>query len=645
MYPLGSGPKVHSDHRDLLQLDVAIVGRALFDAARLAKRLDLCASNSFRGDSMAELPRVDAGTLPSILYLHLERRPLAELLHLWSGFIAWNPYLPVSGDPAKYFDFLNVLLRVITKVGSQGTRLINWRVVFETLVRMLMAKLSESLLVVDTCDLLLYLVKLDVPGRPLSSLLWVVDSIPIFESVLSFAETVFNRTSLLAPGDPGLVSLNQLIRTLQEDILTVRRGGRSVSELGGPLEIARLSAINGLSNSLISRTTAAMLPADSNYLMQPVLPVQQAFTSQVFVSAVANRYESGQGTEVAFRSSWFAGIQNFNNTCYLSSFLQALFFTDGFLTSIFGFTLRQLPKTEEKDFEQGVSLVSGLQLLFVRLLTTRHPYIEISSFIRSLPPSYRSGEQQDVTESGRWIFDKLGGNEQSLVQSIFGGELVHKTKCSNCQNVTERKEVFTDLCVSVPKEAEVLGKKRVTFQSLIRKLLKPEDLSGDNKYCCDGCGGTKQNATRWIEITQFPSHLMLVMHKFSFDVATCDFKKEKTVVYPEDVDLVGHKYQLYGSILHYGETAMKGHYVALSKRSSFAGKDKADSQWALLDDTTVSMMSQSEAEERMSGLHKATDAAYVVFFKAANAPEAATPRMPQQLVDEAAAVEAAAVHL
>ena len=194
------------------------------------------------------------------------------------------------------------------------------------------------------------------------------------------------------------------------------------------------------------------------------------------------------------------------------------------------------------------------------------------------------------------------------------------------------------------QQAEVLGKKKVTVQSLIKRMLKPESLTGDNKYSCDTCG-CKQDASRWIELTQLPNHLMLVMHKFSFDVATCDFKKETTAVHPDDgsIDLVGTRYELYGSILHYGESAMKGHYVAIGKRSGQSHDHNA--QWALMDDSEVTMMSESEAMERLSGLKKPTDSAYVLFLKNVNAPQAVNPRMPQQIIDEALAIEAAAVHL
>jgi hypothetical protein len=64
-----------------------------------------------------------------------------------------------------------------------------------------------------------------------------------------------------------------------------------------------------------------------------------------------------------------------------------------------------------------------------------------------------------------------------------------------------------------------------------------------------------------------------------------------------------------------------------------------------MDDSNVTMLSEGEAMERLSGLHKPTDSAYVLLFRSVTAPPAVNPRMPQQIIDEAVAIEAAAVHM
>ena len=612
------------------------------------------------------LPLIESETLPICLFAVFEDFGFREIIAMYTTLISWTPLCPAKekvhmsklrfeGSVYPLFAFLNTFIRVAAKVSQSSRKGVSfapdWRVVVETQLRIIAAKLANKALIADASELLVYLLKVNVPGRKSKSFLYAGAEkcmVPVVESILRFAETIFNRETMLGKSsdilhaNEPLEFLSSLIRILQEDIQSLSIPGSASPDSSLPLlsvealEAARLASIG-------AKPIPLSVPIDSN-LSVPSLSLLVPSIAVPVPSS--NTYAPiAQGVEVALRKDVkFAGIQNFNNTCYLSSFLQALFLTDGFLVSIFGFNLQKLGKTEEADFVQGTKVLSSLQLVFSRLLETHHPYIEISECIRSLPPSYRSGEQQDVTESGRWILDKLGGSEQSLVKSVFGGEMIHKTKCLGCNTVTERREVFTDLCVSVPKQAEVLGKKRVTVQSLIKNMLKPESLSGDNRYSCETCG-KKQDASRWIELTQLPNHLMLVMHKFSFDVASCDFKKETTPVHTEDgvIDLVpSAKYELYCSILHYGESAMKGHYVACGKRSS---SGLGHQKWALMDDSNVTMLEEAEAIERITGLHKATDSAYVLFFRSVNAPVAPQLRIPKHLIDEARAIEAAAVHL
>jgi len=630
------------------------------------------------------IPLIDFNTLPVVLFAILENSGTDKIMHLWTLLLSWPLIAPsketgihlskvsFNGSIYPLLGFMAVYVRVAVKICSSGPNAPNWRIILETMLRMALCRIYDQDWINETSETLVYLLKLDVPGRPWPSLLHATghpeDSVAISQSLVDYAETVFNKLSASSStrerAGEKLHFLNALIRTLQEDILTLKRE-KTVSSNStippslvqlppGPLEVARMASVgmtSAESQKILSDITQKYLPKDATLLLttplgslQQVLPTQP-LVAPVITSAISTNFPTGtSGIEIPFRTSKFAGIQNFNNTCYLSSFLQSLFITDAFCSFVYGFKLIKGEKTEDTDFQMGKTILKGFKVLFARLLKTHHKHIEISEFIRSLPPSYRSGEQQDVTESGRWIFDKIGGTDQQLVKSIFGGEMIHKTQCLNCKRITERKELFTDLCVSVPKESEVLGKKKVTVQSLIKQMLKPESLNGDNKYSCEQCN-SKQDASRWIEITQFPTHLMLVMHKFSYDVKACDFKKEKTAVYPGDgsVDLCGNKYDMYGAIMHYGESAMKGHYVAIGKRSSLVNDKNA--KWVLFDDSVATPMSEADAMEKISGLDKPANAGYVLLFKHATAPMAVNPRIPQGCLDEALAIEQAAVHM
>lgn len=682
---LESSPR-GSDRQPILKL-IKSYGRKMDPIVYNSKIVSIFLSSIIKSDSpdppsscyipeqlQLVIPLFDFSSLPVVLFVLLEKSDIDKIFHLWTLLLSL-PLIAPSKDTGIHFSktsfngsiypllsFLSIFVRVAVKICSAAPNAPNWRIVLETMLRMIICRLYDIDWINDTCETLVYLLKIDLSGRPWPSLLHSTghptDAVAISQSLLDYAETIFNKLSMSSrPADSeNMQFLNALIRTLQQDILSLKQeqlaSSNSLPSLvqlpPGPLEVARMASVGMTSTEsqkILSEITQKYLPRDSSLLLSnPIAPLQQVLPTQCLVAPITSQFPTGTGIEVPFRTTKFAGIQNFNNTCYLSSFIQSLFLTDAFCSFVYGFKLTKGGKTEDADFNMGKTILKGLKLLFARLIKTHHKHIEISEFIRSLPPSYRSGEQQDVTESGRWIFDKIGGTDQQLVRSIFGGEMIHKTQCLNCQRISERREVFTDLCVSVPKESEVLGKKQVTVQSLIKQMLKPESLSGDNKYSCEQCN-SKQDAKRWIEITQFPSHLMLVMHKFSYDVKACDFKKEKTPVYPGDglISLCNNSYEMYGAIMHYGESAMKGHYVAIGKRSSLVNDKSA--QWVLFDDSLATPMSQDDAMEKISGLDKPANAGYVLFFKHSSCPIAVNPRMPQGCIDEAIAIEQAAVHM
>lgn len=108
------------------------------------------------------------------------------------------------------------------------------------------------------------------------------------------------------------------------------------------------------------------------------------------------------------------GLQNTNNTCYMNSFMQALFLTDAFVWRIYDFTLKlkaKASKIDEEDFEFGKKVVELLQKQFAKMALTKHQHTDIWDILQAFPADYRSGEQQDVTETIRFVFDKLGGSD------------------------------------------------------------------------------------------------------------------------------------------------------------------------------------------------------------------------------------------
>ena len=170
----------------------------------------------------------------------------------------------------------------------------------------------------------------------------------------------------------------------------------------------------------------------------------------------------------------------------MNSFTQALLLTDVFVWRIYDFTLKLKAKPsqiDEEDFEFGKKVVELLQKQFAKMALTKHEHTDIWDILQAFPADYRSGEQQDVTETIRFAFDKLGGSDQALLREVFAGQLQEKIQCRECGKIKVREETFTDLVLPVPtaeqaKESGIVP----TMQKLLEERLKCEEMDDPSNW-------------------------------------------------------------------------------------------------------------------------------------------------------------------
>jgi len=328
------------------------------------------------------------------------------------------------------------------------------------------------------------------------------------------------------------------------------------------------------------------------------------------------------------------GLQNTNNTCYMNSFIQALFMTSRFVWHLFAFTLqpkKKPSKVDEEDFDFGVKLVQLLQRQMAKMALTRHKHTDIWDLLQSFPEQYRKGEQQDVTETIRFVFDKLGSFDQPLVREVFAGELSEKTICQVCGTVRARPETFSDLVLSVPTEEEVARRQlRPTTQALLDDRLKFEYLDDDNMLFCEQCQ-KKTRAGKWSEIVSPPMHLCLCLNRFTFDVKTMDFTKDKTEVRVDGLLQIGpFTYELYMAIIHTGKTASSGHYYAIGKRSESAQDQNV---WVKMDDSQLKPADMALLTGGVDDRQR-DDNPYVLFYRCQQAPPTPPILVPRALAHD-----------
>ena len=568
--------------------------------------------------SLEDLPFVTASLLQDASDLEI-----SSLLH---ALCLWTPLIPAhygvhvesplfTGTPSPLLAFLAVVLRAAVR--TVGTRGGNWRGLIEKVLRLAIVKLYDKTTFSDGASLLFYLCAANVPLRT-------------SPSVLTDESLRVNMGRLLVKILPALVQKVGVAFLRKTEVWTLAKDlgipDSYISENNQLLEEKKqpLSVPDDLSKSPLNRNFGALIAA------LPPGPLQLAGIEKPSGSLFTDILLSQQTSKEFQWREKLAGIQNFNNTCHLASFLQALFLTSGFVSAIMRYKASERPQN---------SLIGGLKLLFTRLLVTTHSHIEISDLIRQLPASFRSGEQQDSSETGRFILDQVNeASKEDKSLDVFSGILAHKTKCLSCQALSERREAFHDIVLPVPKASETFGKP-VSVQVMLAAFMKPEDLTGDNMYFCESCN-LKRDARRWTEIVDNPTHIIFVLNRFSFDPAICDFRKESTIVNTDKwVTINNTNYSLYCGILHEGETVTKGHYVTVGKRS-----DGLPQSWNILDDSDIISVSDAEARSRISGSYKPSHASYILFFKA-DKVKTEMPNIEESIFNEATAIEAAAVHL
>lgn len=117
------------------------------------------------------------------------------------------------------------------------------------------------------------------------------------------------------------------------------------------------------------------------------------------------------------------------------------------------------------------------------------------------------------------------------------------------------------------------------MQDLLDYFVSPEQLSGENRYHCDSCGGLR-DARRTIQILQSPSHLVLTLKHFQFNSKTGQRAKLlHQVQCSESIQLNQQLYKLYAAVVHSGSSMDTGHYYTLARDETLV--------WHIFNDSLV----------------------------------------------------------
>lgn len=155
----------------------------------------------------------------------------------------------------------------------------------------------------------------------------------------------------------------------------------------------------------------------------------------------------------------------------------------------------------------------------------------------------------------------------NFVSEDFEGVTLRRTRCLECESVTERKETFYDIPVPIVKQEDF----DVSPSELYRRAcVTSEKLCDSNKYLCEKCRRYNE-ASREVSFERLPNIMVLQLKRFTTTLAGVQ-KVNSYLPTPLELECFcesccqaetpQHRYQLCCVIMHLGGTMASGHYIA-----------------------------------------------------------------------------------
>lgn len=352
------------------------------------------------------------------------------------------------------------------------------------------------------------------------------------------------------------------------------------------------------------------------------------------------------------------GLRNLGNTCYMNSIIQCLngtiplsrYFLDGSF---------KMHINRDNPLGYGGLLVDAFVELVRALWTEGASHVSPIKFkaaVARASSQFQGNEQQDSQEFLAFLLDglhedlnlvkerpppddddadlleKLSEQEasdfaweqhlhrnNSIIVSLFQGQLKSRLQCGTCSNVSVTFNAFMYLSLPIPTKAGPIH-----LLDCLELFTQEETLEGENAWFCPRCRSARPSTKR-LTISRLPDVLLVHLKRFSYDGPFRNKLDTNITIPARGLNLegyvpktapkssilspkgtpIGNSYDLYAVSNHFG-SLNGGHYTA-SVRNGFGGK------WHYFDDSRVTTITEKEAVTR---------AAYNLFYVRTNSETA-----------------------